>query len=63
MSGLDEAELARRRYHIAAVGLPCVVKGIALEEDFASIVLTPVDGWTHFVPDDELAGFEARGYQ
>ena len=61
MACFDEAELARRRCHIAAVGLPCIVAGVVLEGDFASLVLTPVDGWTHLVADEELAGFEARG--
>ena len=62
MACFDEAELARRRCHIAAVGLPCIVAGVVLEGDFASLVLVPVEGWTHLVPDEEIAGFESRGY-
>ena len=61
MAGLDAAEVAHRRSHSAAVGLPCVVEGIVLEEDFAALVLSPLEGWTHLVADEELAGFAARG--
>ena len=62
MSSFDEGELARRRAHIAAVGLPCVVVGVKLEGDFASVVLEPAEGWTHLTPDEALAGFAAAGY-
>ena len=62
MSGLDKAELARRRAHIAAVGLPCEVVGVVLEEDFASVLLTPLQGWTHLVADDLLLAFAELGY-
>ena len=61
MACFDEAELALRRSRIAEAGLPCVVKGVVLEGDFSSIVLAPMEGWTHLVPDEELAGFEAAG--
>ena len=63
MSSFDDGELAERRSHIAAAGLPCVVVGVELEGNFASIVLKPLEGWTHMVPDDALAGFEAAGYK
>ena len=62
MAGLDKAEVARRRTHIAAVGLPCVVEGIVLEGDFASLVLAPLEGWTHLVADEELPKFKEMGY-
>ena len=62
MAALDAAEVARRRTHIAAVGLPCVVEGIKLEGDWAALVLTPVDGWTHLVADEELPKFQEMGY-
>ena len=58
---LDGHEVARRRSHIVDVGLPCVVTGVVMEGEFASLVLEPVEGWTHLVADEELAGFEARG--
>ena len=62
MASFDEGELVRRRAHIASVGLPCLVVGVELEGEFASLVLEPMDGWTHMVPDDALADFAALGY-
>ena len=63
MASFDEGELVRRRAHIASAGLPCLVVGVELEGEFASLVLEPMDGWTHMVPDNALAGFEAAGYK
>ena len=62
MSSFDADELARRRAHITAAGLPCVVVGVVIEGDFASIVLEPAEGWTHLTPEDALAEFAAAGY-
>ena len=62
MAGFDAAELARRRAYIVAEGLPCKVVGIMMETDFASLVLEPLEGWTHLVPDDELPAFAALGW-
>ena len=62
MASFDDGELARRRLHIVAAGLPCVVKGVVVEGDFASIVLEPSDGWTHLAPDELLAEFAALGH-
>ena len=59
---LDGHEVARRRSHIVDVGLPCVVKGVVMEGEFASLVLEPVEGWTHLAPDELLADFAALGY-
>ena len=61
MACFDDAELVLRRSHIAEAGLPCLVVGVELEGKFSSIVLAPKDGWTHLVPDEVLAGFEAAG--
>ena len=63
MSSFDDGELVRRRARIASAGLPCVVKGVVMEGEFASIVLEPVEGWTHLAPDELLAGFAAMGYK
>ena len=63
MASFDDGELARRRAYIAAAGLPCLVVGVVIEGDFASIVLEPSDGWTHLVPENALAGFAAAGYR
>ena len=57
MACFDEGELAVRRSRIAKAGLPCVVKGVVVDGDFASLVLEPMEGWTHMVPDEELPGF------
>ena len=62
MSGLGADELALRRAHIVAVGLPCDVVGVVVEAEFASVLLAPLEGWTHLVPDDELPAFAALGY-
>ena len=62
MASFDDGELALRRSRIAAVGLPCLVVGVKVEGEFASVVLEPMDGWTHMVPDDALADFAALGY-
>ena len=62
MSSFDNGELAERRSHIAAAGLPCVVVGVKVEGEFASLVLEPADGWTHLTPDELLADFAAAGY-
>ena len=40
-----------------------MVVGVELEGNFASIVLKPLEGWTHLTPDDALADFEAAGYK
>ena len=39
-----------------------MVVGVELEGEFASLVLEPMDGWTHMVSDDALADFAALGY-
>ena len=39
-----------------------MVVGIVMEAEFASLELTPLDGFTHLVPDDELPAFAALGY-
>ena len=62
MAGLDAAELARRKTYIVAVGLPCDVLGVVVEAEFAAVVLTPLQGWMHLVPDDQLPAFAALGY-
>ena len=62
-AGFDAAEIARRRAYIVAMGLPCYVVGVVVEAEFASVVLTPVEGWAHLVPDDELASFAELGYR
>ena len=62
MACFDEGELALRRSRIAKAGLPCVVKGVVVDGDFASLVLEPSDGWTHMVPDEELVRYAELGY-
>ena len=63
MPSFDDGELALRRSRIASTRLPCIVKGVAMEGEFASLVLEPMEGWVHMVPDDALEGFEAAGYK
>ena len=62
MASFDDGELVRRRAYIASAGLPCVVVGVKLEGEFASLVLEPAEGWTHLTPDELLADFAALGY-
>ena len=39
-----------------------MVVGVKLEGEFASLVLEPMDGWTHLTPDELLAEFAALGH-